>query len=64
MGEGITMSRYGTRKMYECANCAKQYGLDELGVILRYWERVAEEDEVEPDGECPECGALCYEVED
>lgn len=57
------MSRYGTQKMYECANCAKRFGLDELQPILKYWERV-EAGESEPDGECPECGALCYEAED
>lgn len=48
---------------YQCQNCSKTWRLDQLRLdIPRYHERVAP-DEDEPAGECPECGALCHEVD-
>ena len=47
--------------LYECQNCGELWELDELQPIHRYYERVAQ-DEAEPDGECPECGALCHRL--
>lgn len=46
----------------ECANCGKHSLLSALNPIKRYHERVDEDDEHEPDGECPSCGALAYEL--
>jgi hypothetical protein len=44
----------------ECANCSAIWDINELNEIKRYWERVDENDEYQPDGECPNCGSLCY----
>lgn len=49
--------------MYECQDCSELWALSELKPIQDYHERV-EDGEPEPAGECPECGALCHEVED
>lgn len=46
----------------ECANCAWRGPLSALNDIKNYHERVDEDDEAEPDGECPECGCLAYDV--
>jgi DNA-directed RNA polymerase subunit RPC12/RpoP len=48
---------------YQCDNCSAILTTEELRTINRYWERV-DEDGVEPDGECPHCGCLAYEVEE
>ena len=51
-------------RTFQCANCRRIWNRDKLiGEIAHYTERVAP-DEEEPDGECPECGALCYQLED
>ena len=46
-----------------CGNCLKVWDADSLNDIVHYSERV-EAGEEEPVGECPECGALCHEIED
>lgn len=46
----------------ECANCARNWNLDELKPIQDPWQRIAE-GEPWPAGECPDCGSLCYKVE-
>lgn len=59
------MSAYGTVETYgkyDCDNCGKRWSLDDLKEIKRYHERVT--DGIEPAGECPECGALCYDATD
>ena len=48
----------------ECANCSAIWDITELNDIKRYWERVDADDECEPDGECPDCGSLCYLIEE
>lgn len=48
---------------YECDNCSKRWTEAELRPAANLSERM-DEDGDEPDGECPECGALCYAVED
>lgn len=49
--------------LYECQNCGKLWPFERLELEIRhYHERVAD-DEDEPAGECPDCGALCHEVE-
>ena len=61
----------GTRRDHEisqeptatCANCGRDFPVSDLLEINDYDERVDEETEALPDGECPECGALCYRDE-
>jgi len=48
---------------YRCDNCESLWNLDDLHEIKDYWMRV-DEDGPEPDGECPDCGCLCYELAD
>lgn len=48
---------------YQCANCQRIYPFESLSEIEDYWERVDVEDRCVPDGECPQCGALCYHME-
>lgn len=48
-------------KMYQCDNCVRLWDFDELNNIQRYFERV-DEDGPDPDGECPSCGCLAYEI--
>jgi hypothetical protein len=48
----------------ECDNCSKQWSQLELNDIQDYAQRVGVGCTAEPMGECPECGALCYEVSD
>ena len=43
-----------------CDNCGKTWSAAQLRPAADLAERV-DEDGPEPDGECPECGALCYE---
>lgn len=50
------------RPYAECDNCAVVFPFDQLQLIKRYWERVDEDSECPPDGECPHCGALAYET--
>lgn len=51
-------------KAVECADCSWRGHVDEVKPIKRYHERVDEDDEWRPAGECPECGSLAYTVED
>lgn len=46
----------------ECDNCEFAGCKEDLNDIKDYSERVSD-DGPEPEGECPKCGALCYEVE-
>jgi hypothetical protein len=46
---------------YECDNCAAILAAQQLQPIKHYSERVDEGGD-EPDGECPECGSLAYEI--
>lgn len=50
-----------TDPLCACANCEWSGPLDALKPIKHYWSRVDEEDDVEPDGECPSCGCLAYQ---
>jgi hypothetical protein len=48
---------------HRCDNCGKVWADTEIRKeIADYFERVDSDNE--PSGECPECGALCYEVGD
>jgi hypothetical protein len=47
---------------HKCANCATFWDETDLLPIKDFHERV-EPDEVQPTGECPDCGCLCHEVE-
>jgi predicted RNA-binding Zn-ribbon protein involved in translation (DUF1610 family) len=51
-----------SKEVYSCQNCDWTGSYEELGDIVDYDERVAPGEE-EPTGECPECGALCHELE-
>lgn len=55
----VTEALVGTK--YDCDNCAGRWEYDELRYIAHYNERVGTNGPF-PDGECPHCGALCYEV--
>ena len=46
---------------HQCDNCEALHDLEDLAIIKDYSERV-EDGEVEPTGECPDCGCLCHEV--
>ena len=45
--------------MCKCPDCLHQWKLDELNEIKNIFQRILPGD-VFPDGECPNCGALCY----
>lgn len=47
----------------ECDDCGETWRVDDLDDIERYHERVSSGSTV-PAGECPECGALCYLLEE
>lgn len=47
---------------HQCDNFREFVLADNLAVIKKYSERVADGEPV-PSGECPECGCLCHEVE-
>ena len=47
--------------MYECDDCGMVWSDDQLLDIEDYFERVTPGGKV-PDGQCRECGALCFEV--
>lgn len=49
--------------LYVCQNCHWEGPHEQLGDIKHYHQRV-EPGEPEPDGECPECGALCHAKEE
>jgi hypothetical protein len=49
--------------MNQCQNCGKLVDDEELKPIRRIFERVLPGEPM-PSGECPECGALCQEVDD
>lgn len=60
------MSAYGTQEtydLYECQNCGKHWHLADLNLDIPHYHERVDIDEPEPAGECPECGALCHEVE-
>lgn len=49
--------------IYRCQNCDYRTPHEtDLNEIKDYDQRVAP-DEAQPDGECPECGAVCHGVE-
>lgn len=48
----------------ECMNCGWNGGVDELGEIKGFFERVQPGDTAVPAGECPECSCLAYLKED
>jgi hypothetical protein len=47
----------------ECDNCNRKWVLSDLNAIHRLYERMDPGGKV-PDGECPDCGALCYRIVD
>lgn len=48
----------------ECADCSWRGHINDVKPIRHYWERVDEDDDNEPAGECPECGSLANFVEE
>lgn len=48
---------------YECANCAAEWDLDELAEIRDPEKRRPAMYEPDAAGECPSCGALCFQGE-
>lgn len=63
---GITEKIITDKHIEECAlaicqNCNLVKEIEELNEIKKYFERV-EDDEPEPAGECPLCGALAYQI--
>ena len=48
---------------YECQNCGSEWAEDELEDLIDITERVAPGEPM-PAGQCPDCGALCHEVEE
>lgn len=53
--------REGSGIKHECDNCGSRFRAEELKEIKDYAQRVDSENI--PSGECPKCGALCYEIE-
>ena len=49
--------------MHECDNCGEEWVLAELAEAKDLSERVDPGGEM-PSGECPDCGALCYPVDE
>ena len=51
---------------FTCNDCGDQMGEESLKPVKHYDERVDKDDdghvENEPDGQCPQCGALCYKT--
>ena len=45
---------------HKCDNCARILKLNELNEAKDLEERLDEDSEHMPSGECPGCGALCY----
>lgn len=43
-----------------CDNCGKRWSEYELKDIQDYCQRVGAGCQIDPSGECPECGSLCY----
>ena len=50
-----------TITLFECWNCAGIFTQEQLDMIDDFAERVEEGEEL-PEGQCPDCGALCYPV--
>jgi len=48
--------------IFACDNCGGEYVAAQLNPVADLWERVSPGDTM-PDGECPECGALCFVTE-
>lgn len=48
-------------KAHVCDNCQKHWKQEQLDDIRHYSQRVGGGEE--PSGQCPKCGALCYEAE-
>jgi hypothetical protein len=49
--------------LYECQNCGARWSEDQLNILEDTHERVAPGEPM-PAGECPECCAVCHEVEE
>lgn len=50
--------------MHQCDNCLERWTDGQIVTEIRRYDERVDEGGPEPSGECPECGALCYEVED
>jgi len=48
---------------YECQNCGTKWTAKELEPVEDVLERVAPGEKM-PAGQCPECGAVCHQVEE
>lgn len=47
---------------FQCQNCDERWREDQLDVLSDAWERVQPGDTM-PDGECPDCGGMCFALE-
>ena len=49
--------------LYECQNCGETWPEDRLEPVRHLTERVAPGERM-PAGQCPDCGAVCHEIDD